>query len=279
MNSKADGEKIRILCVDDEVNVLRSLQRLFLDEDYDILTANSADEGLSILKGEGLIQLVISDYRMPGMNGVDFLKEVYRSWPDTIRIVLSGYADTSAVVSAINEGQIYKFIPKPWNDDELKVTVTNAIERYMLYKENLQLNEKLKKSNEELAILNRNLEELIDETVPELIFQNTVLTFTKTVLDALPVGVLGLDSEGRIVLCNAYCSTLIPGALEMIGLPRQEALPEDMNALIERVIEKTAGAGCVNINNRPVTVKGIRMKHSDGQEGISLVLDWENISA
>ncbi len=73
---------------------------------------------------------------MPNMNGVEFLREVRTRWPDTVRIVLSGYADTASIVSAINEGEIYRFIPKPWNDDDLKVTIANAIERYHLLKKN-----------------------------------------------------------------------------------------------------------------------------------------------
>ena len=110
-------ERARILCVDDEPNVLRALERMFLDEEYEILTAPSALEGLQALERIQPVQIVVSDYRMPAMNGVDFLREVCRRWPDTVRIVLSGYADTAAVVAAINDGEIYKFIPKPWNDD------------------------------------------------------------------------------------------------------------------------------------------------------------------
>src|SRR6266536_904479 len=107
-------EQIRILFVDDEKNVLRSLERTFLDEDYEILTATTGAEGLAVLQNNSPVQVVISDYRMPEMNGVDFLRKVCNQWPETVRIVPSGYADTASIVSAINEGQIYKFIPKPW---------------------------------------------------------------------------------------------------------------------------------------------------------------------
>jgi len=122
------NDRTRILCVDDERNVLRALERIFLDDDYEILTACSGEQGLEILSAAPQVQVVISDYRMPGMNGVEFLKEVCKTHPETIRIVLSGYADTAAVVAAINQGKIYKFIPKPWNDDELRLTVAKALE-------------------------------------------------------------------------------------------------------------------------------------------------------
>src|SRR6185369_152755 len=125
-------EPVKILCVDDERNVLRALERIFLDDDYEIVLAGSGDEGLKIMEESGPFQVVISDYRMPAMNGVEFLRVVYERCPETVRIVLSGYADTGAIVAAINDGHIYKFIPKPWNDDELRVTIQNCLERYFL---------------------------------------------------------------------------------------------------------------------------------------------------
>ena len=143
-------EQVRILCVDDEKNVLRALERLFLDTDYEIITAISGDEGIDVLRNTRPVQIVISDYRMPGMNGVDFLREVCKYWPDTIRMVLSGYADVSVIVDAINEGQIYRFMPKPWNDEELKVAVSNALDRYFMQQENLQLARELETKNWEL---------------------------------------------------------------------------------------------------------------------------------
>lgn len=153
-------ELVRILLVDDEVNVLRALERTFLDEEYEVLTAPSGSEGLSILQDVSPVQVVVSDYRMPQMNGVDFLREVRRRWPDTVRIVLSGYADTAVVISAINEGEIYKFIAKPWNDDELRIAIINALERYSLNKKNIELTEALSAKIEELKQANAALERL-----------------------------------------------------------------------------------------------------------------------
>ncbi|HEX9023459.1 MAG TPA: response regulator [Geobacteraceae bacterium] len=153
-------ERVRILLVDDETNVLRSLQRTFLDDDYEIITAASGVRGLSVLEELSPIQVVISDYRMPEMNGIEFLREVCRRWPETVRIVLSGYADTGVVISAINEGEIYKFIPKPWNEDELKIAIRNALERHSLNKKNIELTEALAAAKDELNRVNSELERL-----------------------------------------------------------------------------------------------------------------------
>jgi two-component system NtrC family sensor kinase len=123
------SESSRILFVDDEERVLKALRRHFLDDDYEILTASSAREGLAILE-EVPVQVVVSDFRMPVINGAEFLRQVSERWPETTRIVLSGYADIAAVISAINEGAIFKFISKPWKDNELKDTVREAVERF-----------------------------------------------------------------------------------------------------------------------------------------------------
>ncbi len=270
-------EQVRILCVDDEKNVLRTLQRLFLDNDYEILIATSGDDGLEILRNEDIIQIVISDYRMPGMNGVDFLKEVCQHWPDTVRIVLSGYADTAAIVGAINEGQIYKFIPKPWNDDELKVTISIAIERYYLHKKNIQFAEELKKKNKELQMMNNNLEKLVAERTSELIFQNKVLKRSQNILDSLPDVVLGIDSDGLIVQCNQKGMELLgENNSNIVGMDRRIALSKEINSFIDSVIENNTFIDHISIGNGNVRVRGVFMKYPDGQEGIVLIFDMEN---
>ncbi len=151
-------ENIKLLCVDDERNVLRALERIFMDDDYAILTASSAEEGLLLFAENPDIQVVISDYRMPGMNGVEFLRQVCEKYPDTVRIVLSGYADTAAVVSAINEGQIYKFVSKPWSDEELRQTVAKAVESFAIHHQNQELARELDALKLELAALKSRVE-------------------------------------------------------------------------------------------------------------------------
>jgi len=270
-------EEFRILCVDDEKNVLRAIERVFLDENYEILSTTSAEEGLEILNTCKPVQIVISDYRMPGKNGVDFLKEVCQRWPDTVRIVLSGYVDAASIVSAINEGQIYKFIPKPWNDDELKVTISNALERYFLHKKKVELTEELGRRNDELNEINDNLEKLVWERNAELVFQNEVLSRSQNILNSLPVAVLGIDPDGLIVLCNQKGMELFgKESMDIIGTDRKELLTPELNAFIERVIDRGVVSEHVPIGSYDVKVKGISMRHSDGQEGIILTLESED---
>jgi two-component system NtrC family sensor kinase len=146
--------------------------------------------------------VVISDYRMPVMNGVEFLKGVYDRWPETVRIVLSGYADASAIVAAINEGHIYRFIPKPWNDDELRVTIQNCLERYFLQKNNHEL-------LDQLAGVNQELEDKVQVRTEQLELRNQALEFSQRMLGNLPVGVAGIDINGMIAYCNDKAAQLL----------------------------------------------------------------------
>jgi len=238
------GEPIRILCIDDEQNVLRSLKRLFLDDPYEVLTAPSGAEGLLILAQSETVPVVISDYRMPGMNGVEFLSEVRKRWPGTVRIVLSGYADTGAIVSAINEGQIYRFVAKPWNDDELRVTVANALERYDLGRKNLELTEELRRKNDELTALNRDLERRVVERTEALTTQNRLLTESLGILDNLPMAIVGMDPQGTVFQCNRKGMVCFGSRIgPVIGANRRDVLTDAQNRLVDEVLEKSREAG------------------------------------
>ncbi len=150
----ASPSKYRILFVDDEPGVLKSMLRIFRKENYELLTAASGRDALSIL-AEKPAQVVISDHRMPGMTGTELLREVKKRHPATIRIMLTGYADVDAVMGAVNDGAVYKFITKPWNDDDLRLTVGLALEQYDLIQENKSLKKKTTAQKKELKQLSR----------------------------------------------------------------------------------------------------------------------------
>ena len=131
-------EPFILLFVDDEEGVLNALRRIFVDENYTILTANSAEKALHLLE-ERQVHLVLTDHRMPGMTGAELLKVVRARWPETIRIMLTGYADVNSIMGAVKEGAVYKFITKPWNDEDLRLTVALALQQYLLMHENRHL--------------------------------------------------------------------------------------------------------------------------------------------
>ena len=144
----------RILFVDDEENVLKAMQRIFRRENYTMLTASSGAEALDILQKE-LVHVVISDHRMPGMTGADLLRKIKELYPQTIRIMLTGHADVNAIMGAVNEGAVYKFITKPWNDDDLRLTVSLALEQYDLIRENVSLKKQRESQEKKIKQLSR----------------------------------------------------------------------------------------------------------------------------
>jgi two-component system NtrC family sensor kinase len=195
------NQQIRILFVDDEHNILNALQRVFVGEDYEILTATSGPEGMVILSEKSPVQVVVSDFRMAQMNGVDFLREVRAQWPETVRVILSGYADTAAIVSAINDGQVYRFIPKPWDEDDLRMTIAAAIEQYRRQKKEINFAEAMQKRIDELERENLSLSKLAAGAKPGLTEHD--------ILDSLPVGVLTMSRTGEILHRNFAAASLL----------------------------------------------------------------------
>lgn len=157
----------RILCVDDEPNILSALRRLFRAQGYEVLTAPSGSDGLKMLEG-GPVDIVISDMRMPEMDGARFLEHVRERWPDTIRLLLTGYADIQSILDAINRGEIFRYITKPWDDNDILLIVRHALERKELEQERLRLEALTRIQNEELKELNANLEAKVEKRTAEL---------------------------------------------------------------------------------------------------------------
>jgi response regulator RpfG family c-di-GMP phosphodiesterase len=144
---------INVLYVDDEVHNLNSFKAGFRRK-FNIFTAESAAEGRKVLEAE-LIHVIITDQRMPVMTGIEFLESIIPEFPDPIRILLTGYADINAVIDAINKGQVYKYIQKPWMDEDLRINIEKAYEIYALRKENKELTEALLVANKQLEFLVR----------------------------------------------------------------------------------------------------------------------------
>ncbi|MFA7282019.1 MAG: HD domain-containing phosphohydrolase [Sterolibacterium sp.] len=157
----------RLLLVDDEVSILASLKRLFYSQGYVIFTATSALAGLELLEQES-IDLVISDMRMPEMDGAQFFEQVAKRWPETKRILLTGYADIAATIAAINLGKIWRYIAKPWNNEEILLAVQQALAHRRLLQENDRLNLLTREQNEALKTLNASLEKKVDERTADL---------------------------------------------------------------------------------------------------------------
>ncbi len=150
-----------VLFVDDEENILKALQRLTMDEEFTTEIALSGAEALDLLPTLEHVALIVSDQRMPGMNGAEFLERSREVAPDAIRMLLTGYSDISAAADAINKGGASRYLNKPWNDDDLLQTLRAAVETWQLAYENRQLHEIIRQQNEELKEWNANLKDRV----------------------------------------------------------------------------------------------------------------------
>lgn len=220
-----------LLLVDDEENIVSALKRALRRDRYDILTANSGPEGLARL-AERRVDVIVSDQRMPGMTGVEFLREVRKAHPDTVRIVLSGYTELKSITDAINEGAIYKFLTKPWNDEQLRANIAEAFKLRELDEENRHLAEALRVSNTELAAANARLETLLATKEHELVIDNAALDVAREVLHAVPAGIIGIDTEGMIVFVNIHAERFLSGSQPLLCSMAAEVLPDPLKLLM-----------------------------------------------
>jgi YesN/AraC family two-component response regulator len=217
-----------ILCVDDEENILNSLKRLLRKESYRLLTAPSGADGLKLLE-ENSVHLVISDQRMPQMDGTQFLAKVKEEYPDAIRIILTGYTNVDSITESINKGHVYKFLLKPWNDQSLKLEIKQALEQYDLIQANKILHKKVLKQNEELKTMNENLEALVSERTKQLVIQNRALELSRAILQDLPLPIIGVSSDGMIAVTNQEAQALsCNGHAIEVGGELAEYFPTDI---------------------------------------------------
>ncbi len=202
-----ETERPRILIVDDEEAILETMTFTFMDL-YEVLTTSDPMQALGIMQENGPIAVVITDQRMPGMTGVELLREVYERYPDTIRIILTGFADSEATIQAINDGHIYGYVNKPWEPDELKALVRRAVELHALSLENRRLVEDLRDAN----------------------------LFLAAVMDRLRTGAIAIDADGVVRAVNQPARAFIGIEGDIVGRTLASVMErEDLAELSERV--------------------------------------------
>ncbi|QKV62741.1 response regulator [Pseudomonas sp. 43A] len=167
LSAPTPAHRPTVLLVDDEESILNSLRRLLRGQPYDLLLATSGAQALEILAQQP-VNLVVSDARMPGMDGASLLAHVRERYPATARIMLTGYADPAAIIKAINDGQIHRYISKPWNDEELQLILRQSLEHQHSEQERERLERLNQVQNEQLKLLNSTLEKHVAARTAEL---------------------------------------------------------------------------------------------------------------
>lgn len=264
------GERI-LLLVDDEENILHALTRLLRRDGYRILTATGGEAALALLAQHPGVGVIVADQRMPAMNGSEFLRAAKERYPDTVRLILSGYTELKSVTDAINEGAIYKFLTKPWDDELLRANIREAFQRYDLAQENIRLAAELARANEALAQRVADQSQTID-------INQRVLEVSREILERLPVGVAGVGEDGLIAVANDRLHEflgLAPGAL--LGGAAVMNFPAPLHALIAGA-ERNAPHRGIAINGHPYTVYCSHLGENSPARGCMLVLAPETES-
>lgn len=222
-----------LLLVDDEDNILNSLKRLFRRESYRVITARSGAEALELLRHED-VSVILSDQRMPGMTGSELLSQVKNTHPHTIRLIMSGYTELESVTSAINDGAVFKFLVKPWDDDKLLDHIREAfgIHEYMIHKERQRL---------VLKAQNRTLDFDLRHQRQEASLYQQGMKLAQSILEHVPVMILGLDDTGTLVSANEAARQQLPHEA-VIGLPMEMALPSELVEQLTPLLKPSTNA-------------------------------------
>ncbi|MEQ1683187.1 MAG: EAL domain-containing protein [Burkholderiaceae bacterium] len=216
-----------LLLVDDEENIIASLRRLLRRDGYNIITANSGAQGLQQL-AENKVDVIISDQRMPGMTGVEFLRRAKELYPETVRLSLSGYTELQSITDAINEGSVYKFLTKPWDDERLRSHVNEAFRQKEMADENRELGVRLQTANGELAAVNLRMQKLMGTQQEQIRRDEARLLSANELLEGIPAPVIGFDMEGMVAYLNPDAQALFPPADSPLGRDAAEALSPEL---------------------------------------------------
>jgi diguanylate cyclase (GGDEF)-like protein/PAS domain S-box-containing protein len=221
-----------LLLVDDEENIVAALRRLLRAEGWRLLSATSAEQALQLMARHE-VDVILSDQRMPGMTGVELLRRARQLYPETIRLVLSGYTELQSITDAINEGAIYKFLAKPWDDEQLRAHLRDAFALKEMADQNRRLDQEVQAANRELAELNRRLQTLLNAQRAQNEREVGSREAAQELLDAVPVPVFGIDDEGLLVFANAPAQALFGLDGNLLGEPAAEQLPQTLRRALD----------------------------------------------
>jgi|TARA_Y100000589_G_scaffold323159_2_gene357269 response regulator RpfG family c-di-GMP phosphodiesterase len=207
--------KYQVLCVDDEQNILRAIKRALFSLDVDLTLADSGEKALAVMK-EKPIHVVISDMKMPGMTGAELLEQVAAHYPDTFRVVLTGFADIDATIKAVNQGRIHRYLQKPWDNQELINTIEEGLERIKLKDENARLQKLTKLQNAKLKEVNNSLEQVVQKRTKQIKAALRRIEQRNGALEQVLFNVISInpDIDGKFAIEVSELATKLANLLE-----------------------------------------------------------------
>ncbi|MCP5008395.1 MAG: response regulator [Aestuariibacter sp.] len=207
--------KYQVLCVDDEQNILRAIKRALFSLDVDLTLVDSGEKALAVMK-EKTIHVVISDMKMPGMTGAELLEQVAAHYPDTFRVVLTGFADIDATIKAVNQGRIHRYLQKPWDNQELINTIEEGLERIKLKDENARLQKLTKLQNAKLKEVNNSLEQVVQKRTKQIKAALRRIEQRNGALEQVLFNVISInpDIDGKFAIEVSELATKLANLLE-----------------------------------------------------------------
>jgi CheY-like chemotaxis protein len=218
-------QRPRVLVVDDEEAILETMAFTF-EDDYEVYTSSDARSALELLDAKGPFAVVLTDQRMPNMDGVQFLTEVCRRHPETVRMILTGFSDIQAIIQAINDGHVYAYISKPWEPEHLKQVMKQAVDHYELTVENARLLNDLQRAN----------------------------VFLESVMDQLDTGAVAVDGSGLIQAINRPARQYLALTGDLRGRPLKEVLESHGLEEVGAAAYRVAGDDAVRSDDVEVSV-------------------------
>jgi FixJ family two-component response regulator len=260
-----------LLLVDDEVHILAALKRLFRRDGYRLLTATSGGEALALL-AVNPVDVIVSDQRMPGMTGVDFLRRTKALHPHTVRITLSGFTDLQSIIDAVNEGAVYKFLTKPWDDERLRGHVAQAFAHKEMADDNRRLQGEVAGANADLAALNQRLEQLLDGQRAQSALMQAGADSVRALVDTLPAAVIGIAPDGLLAYLNQRAADLLPGAAAGLGGAPGAQITALLASLPAGAADGSGPGQQVLVDGQPQQAWLRRLSDGDTDRGLVLVL-------
>ena len=262
------GPRPRVLIVDDEQAILNTLRRLLRNEGYEIFVVRSGNKALQVLETLGSVDLLVTDFRMADMTGIQLLEQVRERWPETQRVMLTGYSEVGTILDAVNRGSVYKYLVKPWNDEELKLNLRRSIEQGSLRTANRRLVDEVEKKNQSLVEMVGRLQQDCRDAVRGL-------NFNQALFEWIDAAVVTVDEDGMVVGANANLLRLLRA--DAIGLAAQDALPEAMHAALQDDPDYPGGSGGrIDLDGRRLQWRARTFTHGPAARGRVITL-WEQL--
>lgn len=245
---------VRILLVDDERGIINAVRRVLRREGWEIVSTQDPHEALKLI-GEEAFAVILSDQRMPAMEGTALLQQAREIAPDTVRIILTGYVDIEAAIEAINHGAVFRFITKPWDDEDLRSTIRQAVTQYQLVGENKRLLRLTEAQNAELAQLNRDLARAHEEEVENAyrIQQTLLQSQGYPQVEGIDIAALSIPSQQidgdfyDLIRLEDGCIDVVVGDVMGKGVPAAILGAATKNQFWRALVRSLAGAekGCL----------------------------------